>query len=208
MLSSQSKNVVASFFLAAIAAVALVGDASSASAAPGNVPAQSLDIELKGADVKEVFRLLGDVSKRDIDLDPCVQGRVDIKLQNTPLPLVFDAFALKLGLVYDEPQGGMGPVHVSCGRSAPIDARARARASISERDVPLDDVAKHLADLAKLDGVDYRTKTKPKVTIALERVRVATIMTALAETTDLIVRIDGGKLIVEDPVSPPTSTPK
>ena len=56
--------------------------------------------------------------------------------------------------------------------------------------------------------MDYRTKTKPKVTIALEHVRVATIMTALAETTDLIVRIDGGKLIVEDAVSPPAPTPK
>ncbi len=65
------------FLFAAVFVVALGSDA--ARAAPAGLPEQALDIELREAEVASVFALLGQVGRRTIALDPCVQG-VDVHL--------------------------------------------------------------------------------------------------------------------------------
>ena len=47
-----------------------------------------------------------EASGRNVVLDDCVHGRVDLKVANAPIPLVFDAIALKLRLVYEERDDG------------------------------------------------------------------------------------------------------
>ena len=180
--------------LAALLAFGLTSDA--ASAAPQGLPDRPIDLELKGADVKNVFRLLAEVSAKNVVLDPCVHGEVDLRLKNAPLPLVYDALGMKLGLVYDEENGA---IMVRCaGDAGPSSAKAKARISLSEKDAPLPDVLDRLAAAAKLEGVDYRATTKPKVDVKLEGVRVSTAMTALADTSGLKIAIVKDRLVVSD----------
>jgi hypothetical protein len=184
--------------LAIAAALATLSGTSvrHAQAAPAGLSQQRLDLELRAADVKNVFKLLADVGGRKVQLDPCVGGTVDIKLKNTPVPMVFDALAAKLGLVYED-QGG--DVLVRCaGDAGKEDARLSVRVSVSVKEAALQDVLAVLATAAKLDGVDYRASAKPKVTLTVEGVRVSTALAALADETNLKVSVAAGKLVVSD----------
>jgi hypothetical protein len=170
--------------------------ARDAHAAPAGLSQQHLDLELRAADVKNVFKLLADVGGRKVVLDPCVGGTVDIKLKNTPVPMVFDALAAKLGLVYED-QGG--DVLVRCaGDAGKEDARLSARVSVSVKEAALQDVLFVLATAAKLDGVDYRASAKPRVTLTVEGVRISTAIAALSDETNLKIGIAAGKLVVTD----------
>jgi type II secretory pathway component HofQ len=166
-----------------------------AAAAPPSLPNRALDLELKAADIKNVFKLLAEVSQRKVVLDPCVNGRVDINLHNTPIPLVFDALALKLGLIYEEEDGA---ILVRCaGDGGSADAKLSARVSVAEQGAALPDVLEKVAHGAKLDGVDYRAAARPKVTITLQNVRLATTVAALSDETGLKIKVAGGKVVVE-----------
>lgn len=167
-----------------------------AHAAPAGLSQQRLDLELREVEVKNVFKLLGEVGGRKLQLDPCVTGTVDIKLKNTPVPMVFDALAAKLGLVYED-QGG--DVLVRCaGDAGKEDARLSARVSVSVKEAALQDVLFVLATAAKLDGVDYRASAKPRVTLTVEGVRISTAIAALSDETNLKIGIAAGKLVVTD----------
>jgi type II secretory pathway component GspD/PulD (secretin) len=185
----------AALALAATLASSLASS-GAASAAPPGISTKKLDLELRGADVKNVFRLLAEVSGRNVVLDTCVRGTVDLKLANTPVPLVFDALALKMGLLYDEQDGD---VLVRCaGDGGADDARRLARVSVAVKAVSLPEVATQLAAAAKLDGVDYRAKARPNVNVTLENVRLSTAVSVLAETSGLRVMLSRGKIVVED----------
>jgi len=160
-----------------------------ARAAPQGVSERAIDLDLKDADVENVFALLSDVGGRPVVLDPCVHGAVDIKLTNTPVPMVFDALAAKLGLVYEE---DAGDVLVRCG----ADARLSSRVSVEARDGELRATLEKLVAEAKLDGIDYRASVQPKVTVSLEHVRLSTAMAALADETGLKIGVARGKVIV------------
>jgi hypothetical protein len=167
-----------------------------AHAAPAGLSQQRLDLELREVEVKNVFKLLGEVGGRKLQLDPCVTGTVDIKLKNTPVPMVFDALASKLGLVYED-QGG--DVLVRCaGDAGKEDARLATKVSITVKEAALQSVLEMLASSAKLDGVDYRATSRPKVTITLEGVRVSTALAALADGTNLKLGVARGKPVVSD----------
>lgn len=180
--------------LAALLAFGLTTDA--ARAAPQGLPDRPLDIELEGADVKNVFRLIADVSGKNVVLDSCVHGRVDLRLKNAPLPLVYDALALKLGLAYEEDNGG---VMVRCAVDAgPTSAKAGARVSLTEKDAPLPDVLDRLAASAKLEGVDYRATARPKIDMKVERVRLSTAVSALADAGNVKITLIRERLVVTD----------
>jgi hypothetical protein len=167
-----------------------------AEAAPEGLSEKRLDIELREADVKNVFKLLADVGGRKVVLDPCVSGTVDIKLKNTPIPMVFDAMAAKLHLVYEE-QGG--DVLVRCaGDAGSIEARVATKVSVSVKEAELSKVLDMLAGAAKLDGVEYRATARPKVTFTVDGVRVATVVALLSDETGLKIGVARGKLVVGD----------
>jgi hypothetical protein len=182
--------------LGALLAFGLGSD--GARAAPAGLPETPLDLELKEASVVHVFRLLGDVAHREVVLDPCVKGGVDLRLQNTPLPLVFDALALKLGLIY-ETDGDV--IKVRCRDADAASGggdRLLERVSVVERSQPLPDVLQRLAVTAKLDGVDYRASARPTVNVTLESVRLTTAVAALSETTNLAIKVSQKRLVVTD----------
>jgi hypothetical protein len=190
--------IPAALALTALLAFGLTTD--TAAAAPANLPDRPLDIELKEADVKNVFLLLAEVSERKVDLDPCVHGVVDIRLKNTPLPLVYDALAMKLHLVYETDGTPRGPIRVTCavdGGSEAAKAGAM-RVSLAEKNAPLDQVLVRLATAAGLEGVDYRATSHPRVDVTLDRVRAATAMAVLGDETGLKISVIGGKLVVSD----------
>lgn len=180
--------------LSTLLTLGLVSD--EASAAPHDLPDRPLDLELKGADLKDVLKMLAEVSERKLVLDPCVHGTVDLRLKNTPLPLVFDALAMKLRLVYSA--DASGAIKVGCASSGPSPKVAEARVSLAVNDAPLDEVLRHLATSAKLEGVDYRASAHPRVSIRLDSVRPATAMEALAESTGLTITVVGRKLTVSE----------
>jgi hypothetical protein len=185
----MSRSTVWSVALTALLALGLAAD--TALAAPSGLPEKKLDLDLKQASVVHVFRLLGDVSKREIVLDPCVRGEVDLRLQNTPLPLVFDALALKLGLVYGEDSGA---ITVGCQGTNSTGTRI----SVSEKEAPLPDVLQRVAASAKLEGVDYRASKRPKVSLTVESVRLSTAVKALAETGNVEIAVHRKRLVVTD----------
>jgi type II secretory pathway component HofQ len=174
----------------------LGGGAPLASAAPASVPPRAMDLELREVDVRNLFRLLADVSGRPVVLDACVQGKVDLTMRNTPLPLVFDALASKLNLSYED-QGSALLVH--CAAAAERDdARLASRVSVRVVDADLVSLLDLLAASAKLDGVDVRTTKRPKITMQLEGVRLSTALTAVADIAGLRVYVAGGKLVASE----------
>lgn len=182
--------------LVTVLACGLTSDA--ASAAPQGLPERPLDLELKAADVANVFRLLADVSGRKVTLNPCVHGEVNLRLKNAPLPLVYDALAMKLGLVYEEEDGGIIVGCVSDAGSSK--ATLASRVSLAEKASPLPEVLGRLATSAKLSGVDYRATARPKINVTLEGVRVSTALAVLADATGLKIAIAKNRLVVtEDP---------
>jgi type II secretory pathway component GspD/PulD (secretin) len=193
-LHSRSARTVAAF---AFFAFGLVSD--TASGAPLGLPERPMDLELKEADIRAIFKLLGDVSQRELVLDPCVQGKVDVKLTNTPMPLVFDALALKLRLAYEDDGTA---IHVRCSGDAVGGNGTRSsldtRVSIEEKDAPLPEIARRLATTAKLSGVDYRAKTSPTVTMTLHEIRLSTAVTALGDASGLKLMVSGSRLVVTD----------
>lgn len=201
----------ASLALSTIFAVGLTSD--SATAAPSALPDRALDIELKQADVKNVFAFLAEASGRKIVLDACVRGSVDLRLKNAPLPLVYDALAMKLRLVYDEDKDPAGKITVRCAAvaadAAPggsvasavdpkIASKPGSRVNVTERETSLPDALAHLAVTAKLAGVDYRASTRPKVNITLENVRLATAMAALADGAGVTIALERDRIVVTD----------
>jgi hypothetical protein len=182
------------FALALGLATASGAPVREAHAAPQGVSPEAIDLDLKDADVKNVFNLLGEVGGRPVVLDPCVHGSVDILLKNMPIPMVFDALAAKLGLVYEE---DAGDVLVRCaGDAGGADVRLSSRVSVAVRDGELTAALDELVAEAKLDGLDYRASARPKVTVTLERVRLATALAALADETGLKIAVARGKLVV------------
>jgi hypothetical protein len=169
--------------------------ASDAFAAPALANDRKIDIELREVEVKEVFKLLGEISETKVMVDPCVHGKVDIRLKNTPASLVFDALANKLGLVYAETSKG---VEVTCRASASPTAPEAARVSLVEHATPMPEAVAHLAKEAHLEGVDYRATRRPDVSVTLERVKVGTALAVLAETSGLSVRVEKGKVVVSE----------
>ncbi len=180
--------------LGALLTLGLVSD--EAKAAPANLPDRPLDLELKEADIKNVFALLAEVSGRKVVLDPCVHGTVDVRLKNTPLPLVYDALAMKLHLVYAD--DASGTINVGCAAAVAQPKAAEPRISIAVSAALLDDVLRQLATAAKLDGVDYRAAAHPKVSVTLEGVRPTTAFAVLAESTGLKIAVAGDKVVVSE----------
>jgi hypothetical protein len=98
--------------------------------------------------------------------------------------------------VYED-QGG--DVLVRCaGDAGKEDARLATKVSVTVKEAALQSVLEMLASSAKLDGVDYRATSRPKVTITLEGVRVSTALAALADGTNLKLGVARGKLVVSD----------
>jgi hypothetical protein len=187
------------FAVATLFAVLLPMDI--AVAAPPGVPDQPLDLELRGADIGNVFRLLGEVSKREIVLDPCVQGKVDLNMKNAPLPVVYDVLASRLRLRY-EARGAA--IAVTClGGTEPAqqqahpapEPRLEARLSLSVKAVAASALLAQVAKAAGLAGADYRGAKDPPVTLTLEDLRIATILVVLSDATGLRITVVGDRLV-------------
>ena len=174
-------------------ALALAPDGSAIAAPPG-IKDKKIDIDLKQASIADVFRVLARFSERPIVLDPCVTGELDLRLKNTPIPLVFDALASQMKLVYDD---NADNIYVRCQETAAIHA-GWDHVSLAEADAPLPDVLDRLATSAKLTGVDYMTTKRPPVTMTPKDVRLSTAMTALGDSTGLRVRVRNNRLVVAD----------
>ena len=198
-LAARARGHVALLALGSLAALGLDARVEgSALAAPASLPHQAIDVELKRADVKSVFAMLGELGGKPVTLDPCVHGTVDIRLANTPLPLVYDALALKLGLAYEDRGDGIVVRCAASAASAPAPERPDPRVSLAVKGAALADVVDHLTGPAKLAGVDYQAATRPRVTMTLENVRLSTLLTALSDATGLRVTIAGDRLVVAD----------
>lgn len=189
----------APFALAAALALAPFATPVEAQAAPAGLSERPLDLELKQADVKAVYALLSEVSGRKVDLDPCVRGTVDIRLKNTPIPMVFDALASKLQLFYED-QGSA--ILVRCaGDAGSADPRLATRVNLSLREAPLDAVLDVLVRAGKLDGVEWTLDSTaraalPRVTVTVENVRVATALAVLSDASGMRISVARGKIVV------------
>lgn len=88
-------------------------DNTSTSDPLANLPTEHISIELKDAPVDDVFRLVGDIAAAPVVVDSCVEGTLDLKLNNVSLRMLLEAMAQQLTLDYSTtPEGEL---HVSCG---------------------------------------------------------------------------------------------
>lgn len=189
-------NRTFAFAAAAVAFSILAVPVDTASAAPPGLPARPLDLELKQVEVGNVFRLLAEVSQRNVVLDPCVKGKVDLKLKNTPLPLVYDALALKLRLRYSERDGAVVVGCLGAGEDAAApDPRLDRRVSVEQRGASARSALEVVARAAGLSGLDFRAKDEPKVTLLLENARLSTVLAAIADATGLSITVEGERLV-------------
>lgn len=185
----------------AFAATSLAAD--GASAAPSAIPNRMIDLDVKQASVPSVFRLLAQLSKRTVTVDPCVSATVTLKLKNTPLPVVYDVLAARLRLTYEEKNDDSIVVHCKPKdggedeEDAP-DEISIVRVSVSATDRPLPDLLDEIARSAKLRGVDYRATRKPSITMALKDVRLGTAVQAVTESSGMRVAVRGDMLVVAD----------
>jgi type II secretory pathway component HofQ len=199
-ISSTSKTR-ALFTATLLVCGATAASSDTALGAPRGLPEQPLDLELRDAEIGNVYRVLGEVAHRDVVLDPCVSGKVDLKLKNVPVPVVFDILATQLRLHYEE-RGGV--IIVKCGSdAASVDPRLDARVSIVEVDAPTAEALNRLAAKLKLTGFVFegppggvvQLAPLPTVTLRLENVRLSTALRALSDETGLDLRIEGNKLV-------------
>ncbi|MBA3459363.1 MAG: hypothetical protein H0T46_05345 [Deltaproteobacteria bacterium] len=69
-------------------AVAALGETAAADrelCAPGTrFRGQTLDLDVKAADIRDVFRLLADVSKTNLVVSDDVQGKITLRLKRVP----------------------------------------------------------------------------------------------------------------------------
>lgn len=154
-----------------------------------------LDLELKQADVVNIYRLLSDVAEKKFELDPCVHGAVDLNLKNAPVTLVLEALASKLHVTYDD-DGTV--IHVLCAPPAGASELAATKVTLAEKGAPLNEVLARLATSSHLDGVDYRAKAQPSIAMTLPPVRLSTALTALSDASGVKVTISKNRLLASD----------
>lgn len=183
--------------LLALTASLLFGlETTAAGAAPAGLPERHVDLELREADLKNVFALLAEVSERPVELDPCVHGAVDIQLSNVPVALVFDALAQQVGLHYED---DAGKVVVRCGpRPSTPAAILERRVSVAESGAALPDILARIVASGGLAGVDYRASARPQLTFTLERVKLGTALAALGDASGLRIRVEGDRLVASE----------
>lgn len=152
-----------------------------------------LDIEVKEVDVRNIFSLLAEVRGAPIQVDPCVQAKIDLKLKNTPISMVLTALGSKLHLVYEE-RGS--ELHVACARDGGAPAPAH-KISMAEASAALPVVLEKLAKENAL-AVDYRATKKPAVTLTVENASLGAVLGVLADESELSIAVKNGKIVVSD----------
>jgi type II secretory pathway component HofQ len=191
------KKPILGLVLAALSTSALAAD--SARAAPADLAERRVDLELREAEIGNVLRLVAEVGQKNVVLDPCVQGKVDLKLHNVPVSVVLDVLASKLDLHYETQRDVMV---VTCGRrGAPAatvpsdDERLGRRMSFEVREA---EIGALLAVVAEASGLepDVAKDVSAKVTMKLEGVRVSTVLAAIADATGLDVTVRGDRIVV------------
>lgn len=187
---------------ALFASFAFAVTADTARAAPPGLDTRPVDLELREADVGNVFRLLAEVGKRDVVLDPCVVGTVDLKLHNAPVPLVFDVLATKLGLRYEQREGVI-VVHCGSDRSAARpaveasqDPRLERRVSVDLKEIAVQAI---LTEVAKSAGVKLVVEgdLSDKVSLTLANAKLSTVLAAVDDATGLTASVEGDELVVK-----------
>ena len=136
---------------------------------------KKITVELRQAEVRNMYRLIGDVMATEMRIDACLQQRkLDIKLKNAPVSVVLDVMAAKLDVVHT-PQPGGTAILVTCKGTAPTTAEplapqpglsdvARAPAEVLDRRLSLDvkdaSLQRVAALLAAAAGVKLRPMTE------------------------------------------------
>jgi type II secretory pathway component HofQ len=61
---------------------------------------QTIELDLRDADVRALFDVIARFTRRRHVLDSCVQGVVSIRLKHVPVEVAYEALARKIGLTY------------------------------------------------------------------------------------------------------------
>lgn len=132
------RAIVRSSFACLIALLLVVGMAFGplAAAAPAMV-----NMNLKGADVAEVFRALGEVGGLNIVLDPAVKGTLTVKLQDVTVDEALQLVAYATGVQYRV----VGPSLIVTPKGAVSGLETPVTEKLSLRYARTDDVAPALA---------------------------------------------------------------
>ena len=182
---------------AVLAAPLFLGLAGPSALTPSGLSDKKVTMELRQADVANVYRLLGEVGGRPITTDACLAGaKVDVLLRAVPVPVALQVLAAKLGTEYVDEQGK--PVLVVCRAGARPASPALEKIANPAPDAWLDahvsldthgPVSTHavmqqiqhalgLKDI-RLDGPDR------SFTLAFDRLRVRTLMEVLKDVAEL-----------------------
>ncbi len=186
----------------ALACAGLFAFDSPAEAAPPLPQDRVISLDLKQANIRNVYMMMSKAAGKSFVSDECVQGTVDLTMKNTPVSLVLDALALKLHLTYTD-EGDA--IRVGCsgtestGAKSPAPAPDDRRFTIAVKQVTITDVLEVLSNTYGLEGVDYQAPTKPTLDFTVQRARLGTTISALQDQTGLSIIIRNKKLVVTAP---------
>jgi hypothetical protein len=207
----------------ALAALALASVICAGRAGAVELPQEvdkKVTLELREADVRNVYRLFGDLTGLEMRVDACLQKRtVDVKLKNAPVSMVLDVIGAKLGAVYALTPDKRALL-ITCRGVAPTTVEALApvpnasdverspafdkRITLDVKDARLDRVCALLAQVAGVT-VHPMGELRGTVTMSVHNVRVETAMAVLRESLDLEVLdiVDGELVVSSQPATDP-----
>jgi len=212
-------NSFATLFLSLVCASA----AGAVVPLPPGTADRKVTLELKEANVQNLYRMLADLSGRRIGVDTCLaHSTVSLKVQNAPISVVLELLGSKLGVAYGIEDGRLTARCAGESPGALFDAAPSAleappavldkKVTIAVKHVRADKVLQLLAGIAGVKP-ELRTKGVPFVDIELHEVRFSTACAVLAETWGINdVALVGDALVALEldaaPVTDETNAPK
>ncbi len=163
--------------------------------APTGVPNKKVSFEFRQIALKNLFTVLSGIAAMPVQVAPCAADRnVDLRLDEVPLPLVFDVLASRLRLTYTRVGDGL---QVGCADVAATPSVLKVtRVTVDAQDTPVSEVLQGLARQVGAPRVEGTVPPNRRVTLHLERVQLETVSAVLLDTAGVFVSLEEGVLVV------------
>lgn len=147
---------------------------------------ESIDIEIKGAPIDDVLRLIGDITQVKIEVEPCVSGTVDLALDNVRVRMLLENLGAQLNLVYSRSEADA--LVVGCA-SAPSE---EPKLTVQLSAVSAAEALRVIAPATSVVGCDDRL-----IDMDIRNATRRSIVSALVEQLDATVVDEGGARVVQ-----------
>ncbi|MCR9163794.1 MAG: hypothetical protein ACE37F_16265 [Nannocystaceae bacterium] len=154
-----------------------------------SLPKERIDLELADAPVRDVMKLVQDISGQPVTLDDCVEGTLSLKLDAVTLRSLLVVIGDTLSLTYARSEDGA--LLVGCDEPRPD--RKHARVDMAVVAVPLSDVLGTLSDAADMP-ITASGCEDVLVDVSTSNAPVSAVLHTIASQASATVERDGNAL--------------